>query len=52
MFKNRCITIITSHVYLPTRTIAIADLEKYLELSPSAAERAEVEEWLHDLKEQ
>lgn len=28
MFDNRCITIFTSHVYLPIRTIAIADLEK------------------------
>ena len=28
MFNNRCITIFTSHVYLPTRTIAIAELEK------------------------
>ena len=28
MFDKRCITIFTSHAYLPTRTIAIADLEK------------------------
>ncbi len=28
MFDNRCITIFTSRVYLPVRTIAIADLEK------------------------
>ncbi len=28
MFKKRCMTIFTSHVYLPIRTIAIADLEK------------------------
>jgi predicted phosphodiesterase len=28
MFKKRCITIFTSHVYLPVRTIVIADLEK------------------------
>jgi hypothetical protein len=28
MFKKRCITIFTSHAYLPTRTIIIADLEK------------------------
>ncbi|NWG03276.1 MAG: metallophosphoesterase [Syntrophaceae bacterium] len=28
MFQNRCLTIFTSHVYLPIRTIAIADLEK------------------------
>jgi predicted phosphodiesterase len=28
MFKKRCITIFTSHVYLPIRTIAIADMEK------------------------
>ena len=28
MFNNRCMTIFTSHVYLPIRTIAIADLEK------------------------
>ncbi len=28
MFDQRCITIFTSHVYLPIRTIVIADLEK------------------------
>jgi predicted phosphodiesterase len=28
MFKKRCITIFTSHAYLPTRTVAVADLEK------------------------
>ena len=28
MFKKRCITIFTSHVYLPIRTIVIVDLEK------------------------
>jgi predicted phosphodiesterase len=28
MFSQRCITIFTSHAYLPTRTIAVADLEK------------------------
>ena len=28
MFHKRCITIFTSHAYLPTRTITIADLEK------------------------
>ncbi|HUL38048.1 MAG TPA: metallophosphoesterase family protein [Thermodesulfobacteriota bacterium] len=28
MFKKRCITIFTSHAYLPIRTIAIVDLEK------------------------
>lgn len=28
MFKNRCLTIFTSHVYLPIRTIAVVDLEK------------------------
>jgi predicted phosphodiesterase len=28
MFNNRCITIFTSHAYLPVRTVAIADLEK------------------------
>ena len=28
MFKKRCITIFTSHVYLPVRTIVIADLER------------------------
>lgn len=28
MFDNRCMTIFTSHAYLPIRTIAIADLEK------------------------
>jgi predicted phosphodiesterase len=30
MFNNRCMTIFTSHVYLPIRTIAIADLEKQI----------------------
>jgi len=30
MFKKRCITIFTSRVYLPIRTIAIADLEKQI----------------------
>jgi predicted phosphodiesterase len=28
MFHNRCVTIFTSHAYLPIRTIVIADLEK------------------------
>ena len=28
MFNKRCITIFTSHAYLPTRTITIANLEK------------------------
>jgi len=28
MFNKRCITIFTSHAYLPIRTVAIADLEK------------------------
>lgn len=28
MFNRRCVTIFTSHAYLPIRTIAIADLEK------------------------
>jgi hypothetical protein len=28
MFNERCITIFTSHAYLPVRTIAVADLEK------------------------
>ena len=28
MFKKRCITIFTSHAYLPFRTIVIADLER------------------------
>jgi predicted phosphodiesterase len=28
MFNKSCITIFTSHVYLPIRTVAIADLEK------------------------
>jgi len=31
MFNNRCMTIFTSHVYLPIRTIAIADLEKEIQ---------------------
>jgi predicted phosphodiesterase len=30
MFKKRCITIFTSHAYLPVRTIAIVDLEKQI----------------------
>jgi predicted phosphodiesterase len=33
MFNNRCITIFTSRVYLPVRTIAIADLEKEIRTS-------------------
>lgn len=33
MFNNRCITIFTSRVYLPVRTIAIADLEKEVRTS-------------------
>ncbi len=33
MFNNRCITIFTSHAYLPTRTVAIADLEKEIRSS-------------------
>ncbi len=33
MFKKRCITIFTSHAYLPTRTVAIADLEKEIRTS-------------------
>jgi predicted phosphodiesterase len=28
MFKKRCITIFTSHAYLPIRTVVIADLER------------------------
>jgi hypothetical protein len=28
MFNQHCMTIFTSHAYLPIRTIAIADLEK------------------------
>jgi protein phosphatase len=28
MFNKRCITIFTSHAYLPIRTVAVADLEK------------------------
>ena len=31
MFDKRCVTIFTSHAYLPTRTIAIADLEKEIQ---------------------
>ena len=31
MFKKRCITIFTSHAYLPIRSILIADLEKELQ---------------------
>jgi predicted phosphodiesterase len=33
MFNKRCITIFTSNVYLPIRTIAIADLEKDIRTS-------------------
>jgi predicted phosphodiesterase len=33
MFNNRCITIFTSHAYLPIRTLAIADLEKEIRTS-------------------
>jgi predicted phosphodiesterase len=33
MFKKRCITIFTSHVYLPTRMVAIADLEREIQTS-------------------
>jgi len=33
MFNNRCITIFTSHAYLPIRTVAIADLEKEIRSS-------------------
>jgi predicted phosphodiesterase len=28
MFNKRCVTIFTSHAYLPTRTVVIADLDK------------------------
>jgi tetratricopeptide (TPR) repeat protein len=31
---------------------AIADLEKYLELDPNATDRAQIEEWLRELKGQ
>jgi len=33
MFKKRCVTIFTSQVYLPTRTVAIADLEREIRTS-------------------
>jgi len=33
MFDKRCITIFTSHAYLPVRTVAIADLEKEIRTS-------------------
>jgi serine/threonine-protein phosphatase PP1 catalytic subunit len=33
MFKKRCITIFTSHAYLPIRTLAIADMEKEIQTS-------------------
>jgi predicted MPP superfamily phosphohydrolase len=33
MFEKRCITIFTSHVYLPIRTLAIADMEKEIRTS-------------------
>jgi len=28
MFDRRCITLFTSHAYVPTRTIVVVDLEK------------------------
>jgi len=31
MFNKRCITIFTSHAYLPTRTVTIADMEKEIQ---------------------
>jgi len=37
MFNNRCITIFTSHAYLPVRTVAIADLEKEIRNSEDLA---------------
>jgi predicted phosphodiesterase len=37
MFNKRCITIFTSHAYLPIRTIAIADLEKEIQTSEDVA---------------
>jgi hypothetical protein len=33
MFNKRCITIFTSHAYLPIRTVAIADLEEEIRTS-------------------
>jgi serine/threonine-protein phosphatase PP1 catalytic subunit len=33
MFNKSCITIFTSHAYLPTRTVAMADLEKEIRTS-------------------
>jgi hypothetical protein len=33
MFKKRCITIFTSRVYLPIRTLAIVDMEKEIRTS-------------------
>jgi predicted phosphodiesterase len=33
MFKKRCITIFTSRIYLPTRTVAIVDLEREIRTS-------------------
>ncbi len=33
MFKKRCITIFTSHAYLPTRTVSVADLEREVRTS-------------------
>jgi predicted phosphodiesterase len=33
MFKKRCITIFTSHAYLPIRTVAITDMEKEIQTS-------------------
>jgi predicted phosphodiesterase len=37
MFSERCITIFTSHAYLPIRTVAIADLEKEIRSSEDLA---------------
>jgi len=37
MFKKRCITIFTSHAYLPIRTIAVVDLEKEIRSAEDVA---------------
>jgi predicted phosphodiesterase len=37
MFKRRCLTIFTSHFYLPIRIIAIADLEKEISTTDDLA---------------
>lgn len=37
MFGKRCLTIFTSHAYLPTRTVAVADMEREIRTSEDLA---------------